>query len=317
MAGPLIRDRVRQKTLTTGEGDVTLFGTVMGFRDFGTIGDGNSCYYVIAHESAHEFEIGIGTYTASGTKLSRDTVLISTNGNVLVSFSAGQKDVYVVCPAVRLALLVEAQTANCVLAGPSSGGTAQPAYRALVQADLPDLGGVMDFELLATATPSNAATVDFTLTGWTNSAYMGYLVVISHIAPATDGASLYMRTSSDGGSSFDSGAGNYSWGITGLNDAGGAAVTGSSGDTQISMATGLGADTNECSSGNVWLFQPSAAKYAHMNWDLNIGDNGGTLSKFFGSGRRIAAADVDAIRFLMSSGNIASGELRLYGMRAA
>ena len=45
--------------------------------------------------------MGIGTYTASGTTLSRDTVLESSNANALVSFSSGTKDVFVTYPADR------------------------------------------------------------------------------------------------------------------------------------------------------------------------------------------------------------------------
>lgn len=45
--------------------------------------------------------MGIGTYTASGTTLSRDTVLDSSNGGALVNFAAGTKDVFVAYPAER------------------------------------------------------------------------------------------------------------------------------------------------------------------------------------------------------------------------
>jgi hypothetical protein len=47
------------------------------------------------------WEVGIGTYTASGTTLSRDTVLESSNSGSLVSFAAGSKDVFVAYPAER------------------------------------------------------------------------------------------------------------------------------------------------------------------------------------------------------------------------
>jgi hypothetical protein len=45
--------------------------------------------------------VGIGTYTSSGTTLSRTTVLSSSNGGSLVTFSAGTKDVFVVYPSER------------------------------------------------------------------------------------------------------------------------------------------------------------------------------------------------------------------------
>jgi hypothetical protein len=45
--------------------------------------------------------VGIGTYTSSGTTLSRDTVLASSNSGSLVTFSAGTKDVFVTYPSER------------------------------------------------------------------------------------------------------------------------------------------------------------------------------------------------------------------------
>jgi hypothetical protein len=45
--------------------------------------------------------VGIGTYTASGTTLARNTVLASSNSGSLVNFSAGTKDVFCDYPAGR------------------------------------------------------------------------------------------------------------------------------------------------------------------------------------------------------------------------
>lgn len=95
----VLADRVKETTATTGTGTVTLAGATSGFQSFSAVGDGNSTYYTIAGQSNSEWEIGIGTYTASGTTLSRTTVLSSSNSGSLVSFSAGTKDVFVTYPA--------------------------------------------------------------------------------------------------------------------------------------------------------------------------------------------------------------------------
>tara|TARA_A100001391_G_scaffold9922_1_gene6187 strand:+ start:220 stop:1542 length:1323 start_codon:yes stop_codon:yes gene_type:complete len=97
----VIKDRVQETTTTTGTGTVTLAGASTGFQDFSAIGDGNTTFYGISHQSSTEFEIGIGTYTSSGTTLSRDTILSSTNSNNAVNFSSGTKDVFVTLPAVK------------------------------------------------------------------------------------------------------------------------------------------------------------------------------------------------------------------------
>lgn len=99
----VLADRVKDTTLTTGTGAVALSGTPpTGFRSFGAgVGDGNTTYYTIAGVGTSEWEVGIGTYTAAGTSLSRDVVLASSNANALVPFSAGAKDVFVTYTAAK------------------------------------------------------------------------------------------------------------------------------------------------------------------------------------------------------------------------
>lgn len=95
----VVKDRVKETTTTTGTGTVTLAGASTGFQSFAAIGNANSTYYTIAAQSGTEWEVGIGTYTSSGTTLSRTTVLSSSNSGSLVDFTAGTKDVFVAYPA--------------------------------------------------------------------------------------------------------------------------------------------------------------------------------------------------------------------------
>ena len=95
----VLKDRVKETTTTTGTGTVTLAGASTGFQSFAAIGNGNVTYYTIAGAGTSEWEVGIGTYTSSGTTLSRTTVLSSSNSGSLVNFSAGSKDVFVTYPA--------------------------------------------------------------------------------------------------------------------------------------------------------------------------------------------------------------------------
>jgi hypothetical protein len=93
----VLADRVKETTTSIGTGAVTLAGAVSGFQSFAVVGNANTTYYTIVLGS--QWEVGIGTYTASGTTLSRDTVLESSNANALVPFAAGIKDVFVTYPA--------------------------------------------------------------------------------------------------------------------------------------------------------------------------------------------------------------------------
>jgi len=94
----VVKDRVRETTTTTGTGTVTLAGAVDGFQSFSAIGDGNTTYYAIV--SGNNWETGLGTYTASGTTLSRDTILESSNSGSAITL-AGTSDVFVTFPAEK------------------------------------------------------------------------------------------------------------------------------------------------------------------------------------------------------------------------
>ena len=118
----VLKDRVKQTTTTTGTGTLTLSGTVTGFNTFSVIGDGNTTYYAIVNTLAGEWEVGYGTYTAAGTTLTRTTVLESSNGNALVNFSAGSKDVFVTYPAEKAVFLNDYD--NVELSGTPTAPTA-------------------------------------------------------------------------------------------------------------------------------------------------------------------------------------------------
>ena len=97
----VVKDRVNETSTTTGTGTFTLAGAVTGFQTFAAIGDGNTTYYAIVLQGGSEWEVGLGTYTSSGTTLSRDTILSSSNSNNAVNFSAGTKNVFCDYPAPK------------------------------------------------------------------------------------------------------------------------------------------------------------------------------------------------------------------------
>jgi hypothetical protein len=92
----VLANRVQETTTTTGTGTITLAGAVAGFQSFAVIGDGNTTYYTITSGTA--WEVGIGTYTASGTTLARTTILSSSAGGAAITL-AGTSAVFVAYPA--------------------------------------------------------------------------------------------------------------------------------------------------------------------------------------------------------------------------
>ena len=97
----VVFDRVKETTTVTGTGTATLLGAALGFQSFAVIGNGNTTYYCIADQGGANWEVGLGTYTLSGTTLARTTVLSSSNAGALVSFPAGTKDVFCTYPSER------------------------------------------------------------------------------------------------------------------------------------------------------------------------------------------------------------------------
>ena len=97
----VLANRVKETTTTAGTGTVTLLGASTGFQSFAIIGNANTTYYTIASQSGSEWEVGIGTYTSSGTTLARTTVLSNSSATQpsALSFSAGTKDVFVTYPS--------------------------------------------------------------------------------------------------------------------------------------------------------------------------------------------------------------------------
>jgi len=96
----VVKDRVKVTTTTTGTGTLTLGSAVTKFQDFSVVGDGNTTYYAIESGNGTDWEIGVGTYTASGTTLSRDTILESSNAGSAISLT-GTSTVFCTYPAER------------------------------------------------------------------------------------------------------------------------------------------------------------------------------------------------------------------------
>ena len=96
----VLKDRVVENASAPGTGTVTLLGAVTGYQSFATIGNGNTTYYTIADVGGNNWEVGIGTYTSSGTTLSRDTVISNSLGTTAkINFSSGTQTVFVTYPA--------------------------------------------------------------------------------------------------------------------------------------------------------------------------------------------------------------------------
>ena len=99
----VIADRVRETTTTTGTGTITLAGAVSNFETFtANLSNSDTTYYSIVDNTNGTFEVGLGTFTSSGTTLARTTVIASSNSNSAVNFGSGTKDVFITIPATKM-----------------------------------------------------------------------------------------------------------------------------------------------------------------------------------------------------------------------
>jgi hypothetical protein len=125
----VVFDRVQETTATTGTGTITLGGAVTGYQSFAVVGDGNTTFYCITNGS--QWEVGIGTYTLSGTTLARTTILSNSNGNTSPITLVGASNVFVTYPAgksVNLNASGNVTALGTITSGVWNGTTIPVAY---------------------------------------------------------------------------------------------------------------------------------------------------------------------------------------------
>jgi len=213
--------------------------------------------------------------------------------------------------------LLDDLTRGSILYGNASGATARLAKGGadtVLTSDGTDIswaagggGGAIEF-ITSSGAISNAATVDFTQ--FDSTKYDSYQFRFIDILPVDDDVELRARTSSDTSSHvYDTGAADYI-------KTGDSSVTAAFG--QLAANKGIGNGTQERSNLVVDVLNPHTANYTRVR-------TGGMLSRSQGypSGlgtstdvfARAEAAQVNAIRFFLESGNIASGEITMYGIK--
>jgi len=173
---------------------------------------------------------------------------------------------------------------------------------------------------IAATTASSSATVDFT---GLSSTYATYMVMLTNVVPATDAANLWLRTSINNGGAYSSGASDYYWGgEVGVNSSryGDVFTAGThiklTGNV-LSDVYGLSSTSPAVARGEVFIYNPSAALRCQVAGRINSVASPNQYRMINQStGYRDSAAAVNAIRFLMSSGNISSGIFTLYGLSA-
>lgn len=171
------------------------------------------------------------------------------------------------------------------------------------------------WKLIGSQTAANSATIDFTDL---STAYYRYSIVFYNVVPTTDAVNLYLRTSTNNGTSYDSGATDY------LSRSGGFVdnTYGSTGFTAsqiiLSQVTGysLGNGTGESAFGQIDIFNAGQADRLRVGCTLHAYNSYPYHMGVLSEGFRNSATAVNAVRLIMSSGNISTGTFILYGLEA-
>ena len=195
----LVKDRIKETTTTTGTGTITLAGAVTGYQAFSVIGNASTTYYAIEDANGTGWEVGIGTYTLSGTTLARTTILASSNSGSAITLTSGTHDVFVTYPAGKAGFndqgIAKTFTASgTVTAGKpvileAAGDAAQIAETTTTNAD-PTVGSVTSMDGTATTNTRCKTTYDST----TGSFYMPYKDVNNSSYPTVVAGSMSSGT---------------------------------------------------------------------------------------------------------------------------
>jgi len=176
----------------------------------------------------------------------------------------------------------------------------------------------VSWELVQRTTISAASSVDFT-SGFDVSQYFAYVFVLDHVRPATDDRDLWLRTSTDGGSTWDAGASDYKWTYVLSTESSSTAVGGNSAaDTKIRLSGGIGtaSGAEEGFCGQIWLINPHRSTvYTTVQWICSFTSASGNFADLRGAGKRAAAEDVTGVRFIAESGNLGIGSINMFGLR--
>lgn len=166
------------------------------------------------------------------------------------------------------------------------------------------------WETIATRTPSNATSEDFT----DLSDYIA-LEIDFFLQPLTDGTSIQLQTSSDNGSNYDAGASDYvtrAMSATGVSPAGNGVST--SAAYLSGLTNGIGNLASEGSAGFAKIYQFNQASVTRVITQTHYRTAAGLLATETVAADRAASTAMNAIRIKAGTGNI-TGWITIRGLR--
>ena len=345
MASEIKVDTVSEKTSGSGvtidgllikdggiSGDVSLIGTTptftigdAGAEDAALVFDGNAQdFYIALDDSADDLVIGLGSTVGT-------TPAISINSDRDVTISDGAIDFDIASHDTSNGLklggtLVTATAAeiNLIDGGTARGTTAiadgdgvlindAGTMRQTTVETLKTYIGGSQWALISTTTVSNDAKVE--IRGLNDSDYFQFLLILDRVTPATDDVGMRILLENSANNNF----GAYDYAILGYDDGGDEQRANGGDNSVINAVGGIGSDSGEEGvSGNIIIDNPSAQKEPSIQWHFTVRDKDHDIRIMIGSASvKDDSEDANGIQIDFTSGNMESGTLKLYGLKAS
>jgi len=174
--------------------------------------------------------------------------------------------------------------------------------------------------LLSTATASGSSSIEFT--SGIDSTYDVYYFEFINIHPQTDNIVFKFNLSTDGGSNYNVTKTTTAFNALHLESGSfselvydtGQDLAQSTADQSLCLS---GADADQAISGSLFLYNPSSTTFVKhfTSTSSSVAQQDGEFNYFIaGYGNTTSA--INAIKFVMSSGNIDAGTIKMYGIKA-
>ena len=176
-----------------------------------------------------------------------------------------------------------------------------------------------ELTFISKQTASSSATISFT--SGIDSTYKEYIFTWNNIHPATNNASFKFNMSIDAGSNYNVTKTTTFFQAAHKEDGTGGGLSYEA-SQDLAQGTGvqtliadIGNDNDQSASGYLHLFNPSSTTFVKHFISAGSNYNGDDyVNNPFSAGYANTTSAVDAVQFSMSSGNIDSGDIILFGL---
>jgi len=175
---------------------------------------------------------------------------------------------------------------------------------------------VLGWTLLSTTVASSDSTIDIINL---SSDYFMYKFIWYGVEPSTDNIDFSARTSSDNGGDWDNATDDYEWceHRISMNPTEAHVLRGKTEDAEFEFLDNQGSGSNEKGDFEITLFNPSDTEFTKFKWEgIYFRSIDSRWQHIISGGARVEAGVVNGVRFFYETGNIDTGTLKVYGVRA-